>query len=125
MRPGWKTGICAAGIAMGASLGPWASAGPRMDQVQVIGTHNSYHGAPHPALMDLIRRDHPGDASAVRHTHRPIREQLERLGVRQIELDLYADPDGGLFASPAGAGLAASAGYASFPTPPADVMREP
>ncbi len=96
-----------------------------MDQVQVIGTHNSYHVAPHPALMDLIRREHPGDASAVRHTHRPIREQLERLGVRQIELDLYADPDGGLFASPAGAGLAASAGYASFPTPPADVMREP
>ena len=28
----------------------------RMNQIQVIGTHNSYHIQPHPSVMKLIRK---------------------------------------------------------------------
>ena len=34
------------------------------------------------------------------YTHRPLEEQFESLGIRQIELDVYADPMGGLYAAP-------------------------
>ena len=36
------------------------------------------------------------------YTHRPLEEQFESLGIRQIELDVYADPMGGLYAAPFG-----------------------
>jgi hypothetical protein len=36
------------------------------------------------------------------YTHRPLGEQFELLGIRQIELDVYADPVGGLYAAPFG-----------------------
>jgi hypothetical protein len=33
------------------------------------------------------------------YTHKPLVEQFSHLGVRQIELDVFADPEGGLFAN--------------------------
>lgn len=48
----------------------------RLDHVQALGTHNSYHIAPDP--VDLPEWD---------YTHPPLGEQLSR-GVRQFELDL-------------------------------------
>jgi len=69
----------------------------RMNQIQTIGTHNSYHLAPEPALMAWM-----GDrARNIDYSHRPLAEQLETLGIRQIELDVFADPDGGRYATPA------------------------
>jgi hypothetical protein len=37
------------------------------------------------------------------YTHRPLDEQFGLLGIRQVELDVFADPEGGLFALPLGA----------------------
>lgn len=68
----------------------------RLNQLQVLGTHNSYHIEPEPAL--LAKLGDRGRNSA--YTHRPLREQLE-MGIRQFELDVFADPKGGLYASPA------------------------
>ena len=80
-----------------------AEPSPRLNEIQVVGSHNSYHVAPDPAL--------------VRH-HRPAghRRRRERIGValhprtrstsswtegvRSFELDIFADPDGGLFLEP-------------------------
>ena len=69
----------------------------RLNQIQVLGTHNSYHIAPVPAMLAAI-----GPQSAdIEYTHRPLTEQLSQLGIRQFELDVFADPVGGRYATPA------------------------
>ena len=76
--------------------------GIRFNEIQVIGTHNSYHIAPEPAMQGLIDQRSPGAAASLDYTHRPLWEQFALLGVRQIELDVFADPDGGHYAKPSG-----------------------
>lgn len=78
---------------------------PRLNQLQMIGTHNSYHLEPPAAVGKLIELVYPAGKSELSYQHRPLPEQLERLGMRQIELDVFADPDGGLYAWPLGARL--------------------
>lgn len=73
---------------------------PRLDQTQVIGTHNSYHVAPDVVADSLMRTVVPREADANAYAHRPLTEQLKELGMRQLELDLFLDPGGGLYANP-------------------------
>ncbi|MFM1921379.1 MAG: hypothetical protein RLZZ303_3013 [Candidatus Hydrogenedentota bacterium] len=58
----------------------------RMNQVQVVGTHNSYHIAP---SKDLIKAAMLFDKGAAGwdYTHPPLGEQLDA-GVRNFEIDL-------------------------------------
>lgn len=72
----------------------------RMNQVQVIGTHNSYHISPVAEVRKLLAVAKPSWGEEVEYTHRPLPEQFGELGVRQVELDVFADPDGGLYAKP-------------------------
>ncbi|MFN0094587.1 MAG: Ca2+-dependent phosphoinositide-specific phospholipase C, partial [Dehalococcoidia bacterium] len=72
------------------------------NNIQVIGTHNSYHVQPRPALLALISSIDKNTALAMEYTHRPLGDQLAQLGMRQLELDVFADPNGGLYASPLG-----------------------
>ena len=90
-----------------AAASSWATADedPPMNRAQFIGTHNSYHIAPTPKVKKLIETVAKGEGDAIDVTQRPLREQLEKLKVRQIELDLYADPKGSLFADPLAARL--------------------
>ncbi len=74
----------------------------RLNYVQVLGTHNSYHSEPRPPLLQFIGALSPQQAAAIEYTHRPLGEQLEELGIRQFELDVYVDPVPGLFALPLG-----------------------
>ncbi|SMP56304.1 Phosphoinositide phospholipase C, Ca2+-dependent [Neorhodopirellula lusitana] len=74
----------------------------RMNQIQTVGTHNSYRIGPPPEILRLIRLVSPSSADALDYSHRPIPEQLGAFSIRQLELDLYADPDGGLYANPIG-----------------------
>lgn len=85
--------MAAVDVSMGAE--------PRLNQIQVIGTHNSYHLAPHPDLMNLLRLTSQRQAESIDYSHRILAEQFGKLGIRQIELDLFHDPAGGLFAEPA------------------------
>ena len=73
----------------------------RINQIQVIGTHNSYHIAPHPNVLKLIDQGGRGRSAALDYTHRPFDEQFDRLGIRQVELDIFVDSKGGHFANPA------------------------
>ncbi len=75
-------------------------AGLRINQVQVIGSHNSYHVAPAPGVMGLIGATGKSRAEALDYSHRPLAEQFGRLGIRQIELDVFTDPEGGRYARP-------------------------
>ena len=89
----------------------------RLNQIQVIGTHNSYHIQPHPSVMSLIRNSSPRQAAAIAYTHRPLAEQFSELGIRQIELDVYADPKGGHYAKPVGLRMVAEAKLPKVPDP--------
>ncbi|MGE3309619.1 MAG: Ca2+-dependent phosphoinositide-specific phospholipase C [Limisphaerales bacterium] len=103
-----------------------ATSGVRLDQCQVIGTHNSYHVAPGPVMDALIRRKSASTADSLAYTHRPLREQLGTLGIRQLELDLVADPDGGRFAEPRGPKIALEeSGTPTIPHDPEGVLRQP
>lgn len=73
----------------------------RLNEIQVIGTHNSYHIEPKEAVMALIKEFSEEAAASIKYTHKPLDQQLEKLGIRQLELDLFVDPEGGLFANPA------------------------
>jgi hypothetical protein len=69
----------------------------RLNEIQVLGTHNSYHIAPEPPLQAVLGER----ARDVDYTHRPLLEQLSELGIRKLELDVFADPEGGRYADPA------------------------
>jgi hypothetical protein len=75
----------------------------RLNHIQVLGTHNSYKLAPTEKLAKLMNAESPGRAIGILYEHRPLIEQFSELQIRQIELDIFADPDGGLFAEPLGA----------------------
>ncbi len=66
--------------------------------------------------MKLIAMRNPQAARDLDYGHRPLHEQLSQLGIRQIELDCYPDPDGGRFAHPLGPGKAIEAGLAPVPS---------
>jgi hypothetical protein len=67
-----------------------------MNEVQVLGTHNSYHLKVPQELMDLYLSTAPV-FEAWEYEHPALDVQLETQGARQFELDVYADPMGGLF----------------------------
>ncbi len=87
-----------------------SAASLRLNHLQVIGTHNSYHLEASPA-ESKIRRDAGYDDSPVAYTHLPVREQLENQHVRQLEFDLFADPQGGRYADPRLRQLAGEGGH--------------
>ena len=68
-----------------------------LNEIQVLGTHNSYHVQPRPALLAALLQIAPA-FDAWEYTHPPLGEQFSNEGIRQIELDVWADPHGGLFA---------------------------
>ncbi len=63
----------------------------------MLGTHNSYHIAPAAPMLEALG----ARARNLEYTHKPLVEQLSQLGVRQVELDVFFDPDGGRYARPA------------------------
>jgi len=71
----------------------------RLDQVQVLGSHNSYHGRPYPQVLAALYKSTPALARTLDYAHAPLPKQFD-IGVRQIELDVWYDPRGGKYARP-------------------------
>ena len=67
---------------------------------------------PSPAEKALRARLRAIDESALEYSFAPLRWQLDREDVRQVELDIWADPDGGLYAAPRLRALAGGGPYA-------------
>ncbi|MCB1250573.1 MAG: phosphatidylinositol-specific phospholipase C1-like protein [Acidimicrobiales bacterium] len=88
------TGVLVAVVAFGAA----APAGVlvKLNEVQVIGTHNSYHIEPPADLLEMLINIDPA-AKELAYSHPPLGDQFSYEGVRQIELDVYADPAGTLW----------------------------
>lgn len=76
----------------------------RMNDIQVVGSHNSFKTRIPAAVMAELRRRDPKMAEALDYYHLPLSAQLDA-GVRQLEIDIFADPEGGRYAAPKGEAL--------------------
>ena len=71
-----------------------------VNQIQVIGSHNSYHAGFAPSERKYLEMNHPKTLRGLDYHHAPLGDQLSS-GVRQIEIDVFNDPKGGKFSHPA------------------------
>ena len=97
-----------------------------LNQIQLIGTHNSYHIEPHSSVMQLIRKVMPSQADAIKYSHRPLTEQLELIGMRKFELDIFHDNKGGGYSQPLGAIMAHGINWkGNYPEFDEDALKDP
>jgi hypothetical protein len=76
-----------------------SGAGVRMNQIQQIGSHNSYHREVSDAEKKIQFGQRP-DSVDLWYSHASLPQQLEDQNVRTLELDLFPDPAGGLYTYP-------------------------
>ncbi|MFW0717784.1 phosphatidylinositol-specific phospholipase C1-like protein [Pedobacter sp. N23S346] len=72
-----------------------------INQIQVIGSHNSYKQAINPGLFKMFANSDSAAAKSLDYEHIPMPAQLD-LGLRNLEIDVYADEKGGKYAHPGG-----------------------
>ena len=102
-------------IAVGVLLLPaTSSAQIRLNQIQVIGSHNSYHAGMAPSETAWLTKLNPKSAAGLEYRHPGLDVQLSN-GVRQVEIDVYGDVEGGRYAHPANAKFVADAGLPADP----------
>jgi Phosphoinositide phospholipase C, Ca2+-dependent len=89
-----------------------AGAAVRINQIQSVGTHNSFHVEPNAAEKALRAGSGFVDETTLEYSFAPLAWQLDRQDVRQVELDLWADPQGGAYAAPRLRALAGGGPYA-------------
>lgn len=65
----------------------------KLNQIQSIGSHNSYHLRSPKAFRDALEKVIPG-ITAFWDYEQPTLDKQFDIGVRQIELDVHLDPDG-------------------------------
>jgi hypothetical protein len=71
----------------------------RLNQVQVIGSHNSYNLGFAPSEEKFARGRNAKTYESLEYHHASLTAQLNG-GVRQLEIDIVQDPKGGRFAHP-------------------------
>lgn len=98
---GSKALSVAAVLSFAASSSP-AATELKINQIQVIGTHNSYHAGLTPGVAKLLQARKPKAFTELDYQHAPLTTQLDH-GIRQVELDIYGDARGGRFTKPFGA----------------------
>ncbi len=85
-----------------------------LNQLQVVGTHNSYHVQPRPALFAALIAFDPMFL-AWEYTHAPLQQQFAEQSIRQIELDVFYDPAGGLYSFRAGLAVVGDDPFSPLP----------
>ncbi|MEO6547195.1 MAG: phosphatidylinositol-specific phospholipase C1-like protein [Ferruginibacter sp.] len=93
-----------------------------INSIQVIGSHNSYKEYIDTPLFQLIKREDSNAVKGIEYTHMSLADQLT-LGLRSLEIDVYADSKGGKYAHPAGLTWAGT--NPARPYDPKGLMNEP
>lgn len=93
-------GSASAGAAAVATADQAAKGGGlRLNQLQQVGSHNSYHRELSAAEKQVQQAQDPG-AVNIFYSHASIPNQLQDQNIRTLELDLFPDPAGGLYTYP-------------------------
>lgn len=71
----------------------------RLNQIQVIGTHNSYNLGFAPSEATYLKKHNPDAYRSLEYKHASLAAQLDG-GARQLEIDVNTDPKGGKYAHP-------------------------
>jgi hypothetical protein len=156
MRKLHWTALAAGLFAIGASADAVTPEAPdldpnlRINQIQVIGTHNSYAMPGDKRLLAIVdpimghvttdlatkrppdaralfREEHPNDvlvSEGLGYLHPDLTTQLDE-GMRSLEIDVNPDPKGGNFADPAGYRMLRAQGVTDLLPFDADAMRSP
>lgn len=75
----------------------------KLNQIQTLGSHNSYHIRMDAALYDVLQGfnavlpDEFKIDEGINYTHETIEDQLNKYNVRNFEIDIYNDENGGRF----------------------------
>ncbi len=86
----------------------------RLNQIQVIGSHNSYNLGFAPSEEAWMKKMNPKAYASLEYRHDTLTKQLDG-GVRQLEIDIVQDPKGGRFAHPKIVELTQQAGLPADP----------
>lgn len=96
-----------------------------LNQIQVIGSHNSYDLGFTPSEAAWLKKVNPRAFDALDYSHQSLTHQLDG-GVRQLEIDIVQDPKGGRFAHPKINDIVKQAGLPEDPDfDPQHVMDKP
>lgn len=85
--------LCAVSLPVKAAL--------KLNQLQVIGSHNSYKTGLDEQIVNKLDNLESGFADKISYAHPSLSEQLD-LGLRQLEIDVLADSQGGRYLNPLG-----------------------
>jgi hypothetical protein len=124
LRYGWCLILISAFSAPGQQARDAAMSEPRMNQIQVLGSHNSYHTGVDPALYAYLHEKYGKRMEGLEYSHVPLEQQLD-LGLRALEIDVVNDPQGGLYAHPAGIQIEKEQKLDAPPYDPEGLMKKP
>ncbi len=96
----------------------------KLNEIQVIGSHNSYKSQMAPELLEYLSKVNPSASQSLGYAHIPLEDQLD-LGLRNLELDVFHDPEGGRYSNPKGLEIIKSAGGEIPDYDPNDVLSKP
>jgi hypothetical protein len=83
----------------------WFDANLKINDIQTVGTADSYKLPLSPGMLSLVAGQSHKDAEALDFGEPLLDQQLDT-GARSFKFDIAYDPKGGLFANPAGAAMA-------------------
>lgn len=72
-----------------------------LNDIQMIGSHNSYKKPLNPKIYHLIAKHDANKAAQINYSHPTLVKQLQ-LGLRHFEIDIVKDKSGGKFSYPKG-----------------------
>ncbi|KQB39081.1 hypothetical protein RCH33_2117 [Flavobacterium daejeonense] len=96
----------------------------KMNQIQVIGSHNSYKIAIEKPLWDYLYQKDSTGAKSLQYTHIPLEAQLD-LGLRNLEMDVLYDPKGGYYSNPKGLTIVKTLGRQPLEFDPEKKLAQP
>ncbi len=97
----------------------------KLNNIQVLGSHNSYKQAIEPALLTYIQQTSSKSFEELQYSHQSITDQLTIYGLRNLEIDVVFDPNGGKFSKPLGLELLKQKGIKTKPYDTLGEMEKP
>ena len=96
----------------------------KLNDIQVIGSHNSYKIAIEKPWFDILSTLDKKKMQGLEYGHISLEEQL-KLGLRNLELDVFHDPVGGHFSNPKGLEIMKSKGIKPLEFDTANKLKQP
>lgn len=129
----WILSASSVSVAQGGEVNE-ANSDLRFNEVQIIGTHNSFHIAPDQTVGILMKQkgyslskneSYKEFIPYTAYSHLPLKTQLT-MGIRQFELDVFEDTEGGKYQIPGiDIALKHNGLPIAFPFDPKGVMKRP